>query len=154
MLVMHVHDASSQLGGPIMSFCRRSLAEITSTVAQAHACGSRGRDFAKHHNLAEASSTRWLRAAPAPAESAPILFVAPAPGTSPAWFELALPDEHTQIIRQAGRFKAHGDRPAPALGPHARVALRSPRSPKDPALGEQRLLVAGQAAGEWDALLV
>jgi hypothetical protein len=77
-----------------MSFRRRTPAEITSIVAQFHDSGLSRRDFAKRHNLAEASLARWLRTAPAPAASAPkfVRVVAPTSVAPPAWFELALPD--------------------------------------------------------------
>jgi hypothetical protein len=77
-----------------MSFRRRTPAEISIIIAQFHASGLSRRDFAKRHNLVEASLARWLRTAPAPAASAPkfVRVVAPTPVAPPAWFELALPD--------------------------------------------------------------
>jgi hypothetical protein len=77
-----------------MSFRRRTPAEITSIVTEFHASGLSRRAFAKRQNLTEASLSRWLRSAPALAESAPrfVRVVAPASVAPPAWFELALPD--------------------------------------------------------------
>jgi hypothetical protein len=77
-----------------MSFRRRTPAEIASIVTQFHTSGLSRRDFAKRHNIAEASLARWLRSGAAPVVSAPkfVRVVAPTPATPPAWFELALPD--------------------------------------------------------------
>lgn len=77
-----------------MSTRRRAPAEIAGIVSQFRASGLSRRDFAKRHGFNEGSLARWLRAAPAAAASAPkfVRVVAPAPVTSPAWFELALPD--------------------------------------------------------------
>jgi len=77
-----------------MSLRRRTPAEIAGIVTQFHSSGLSRRDFAKRHNLAEASLARWLRTAPAPAASAPtfVRVVAPTSASPPAWFELALPD--------------------------------------------------------------
>ena len=77
-----------------MSFRRRTPTEIASIVTPFHASGLSRRDFAKRHNLAEASLARWLRTAPTPAVCAPkfVRVVAPTPVAPPAWFELALPD--------------------------------------------------------------
>lgn len=77
-----------------MSFRRRTSAEITNIVTEFYASGLSRRAFAKRQNLTEASLARWLRSAPAPAESVPkfVRVIAPAPVAPLAWFELALPD--------------------------------------------------------------
>jgi transposase-like protein len=77
-----------------MSTRRRTPAEIARIVSQFHASDLSRRDFANRHGFNEGSLARWLRAAPAPAASAPkfVRVIGPAPVTPPAWFELALPD--------------------------------------------------------------